>query len=308
MTRDGSLRHLAGSGTHPDVPRSRHLWLVLIALPAAVLVLLWATTRSSPLAPIGQVRGAVGAPGSSPAAPRREFVYARPTDPDAPLTVIGRLPEQPASLTGYVWPLAHGRITLPFKAIPGGTRIKDGQLWHDGVDVASFCGDRVRATHDGIVLAAGRHFDDYVGWVGDLAPYYAILESKHMWIDLPLVVVIDDGNGYRSVYAHFGKVAVRKGAVVRAGQLIGYEGMTGHASGCHVHYGLFSPRETKTFGVRENILKRLRLPPLEIARIDPLLVLPGGADALRTRQIPSKESLAAALGPSAAPQERDRRR
>jgi hypothetical protein len=28
------------------------------------------------------------------------------------------------------------------------------------------------------------------------------------------------------------------------------------------------------------------VPKLEIARIDPLLVLPGGAEALRTRQIP----------------------
>ena len=66
---------------------------------------------------------------------------------------------------------------------------------------------------------------------------------------------------------------------MRAGQRIGYEGATGHASGCHVHYGLFSPLETKTFGVRADIIKHLRTPTLEIARIDPLIVLPGGAEA-----------------------------
>jgi murein DD-endopeptidase MepM/ murein hydrolase activator NlpD len=269
------------------VPRIRHRRLAVVALPAAVLILLAATVRTSPLAPIGQVRGAVATPaptaGAVTGAPvSRSLVYARTTDPDTP----GRRPAAPSSLTGYVWPLAHGRITLPFKAIPGGTRLKDGRLWHDGVDVASFCGDRVHAAHDGVVLATGRHFDDTIGWVGDLSRYYALLDRKQMWKDLPLVVVIDDGNGYRSIYAHFGKVVVRTGDIVKAGQLIGYEGMSGHASGCHVHYGLFSPRETKTFGVRPDLIRKLRLPLLEIARIDPLSVLPGGEEALQTRTVP----------------------
>src|SRR6185503_6125650 len=81
---------------------------------------------------------------------------------------------------------------------------------------------------------------------------------------------------------------------------IGYEGATGHASGCHVHYGLFSPLETKTFGVRADILKRLHTPTLEIARIDPLLVLPGGAEALKTRHVPTPAQLAAPSAPPAA--------
>jgi murein DD-endopeptidase MepM/ murein hydrolase activator NlpD len=200
----------------------------------------------------------------------------------------------PDELTGYVWPLARGRLTLPFKAIPGGSRIKDGKLFHDGIDVASFCGDTVRAAHDGVVLAAGREFDHVVGWIGDLGPYYRVLDKKKLWDDLPIVVVINDGNGYRSIYAHFSKVTVAVGDRVKAGQKIGLEGMTGHASGCHVHYGLFSPFETDTFGVRADILKKLKLPAAEIARIDPLIVMPNGAEVLKTRRIP-------APGASAAP-------
>ena len=83
-----------------------------------------------------------------------------------------------------------------------------------------------------------------MGWIGDLSKYYARLDAKKLWITLPIVVVIDDGNGYRSVYAHFGKIVVKKGQTVRPATLLGYEGRTGRASGCHLHYGLFSPFET----------------------------------------------------------------
>jgi murein DD-endopeptidase MepM/ murein hydrolase activator NlpD len=208
----------------------------------------------------------------------------RATDPDGP-PQGPRVPPPIVTLTGYRWPIEKGRISLPFKAIPGGEFTNRGQRFHDGVDMASFCGAPVGAAHAGVVLAAGRHFDDEIGWIGSLTAYYHRLNSRHLWGQLPVVVVIDDGNGYRSMYAHFRDVTVRVGQRVRAGQLIGHEGATGHASGCHVHYGLFSPLETRTFGVRADIVQRMHLPRREIARIDPLAVLPGGDVALRTRSI-----------------------
>ena len=179
-----------------------------------------------------------------------------------------------ASLRGYAWPLAHPRLTLPFGPSPWGTRLVDGQLFHDGVDLATFCGDRITAAHTGRVLAASRHFDAYMGWVGNLVAYFRRLNSQNLWSELPIVVVIDDGNGYRSMYAHFGSVVVKPGQHVRVGQLLGYEGATGRASGCHLHYGLFSPWETASFRVTPDVARRMRLPSAQIARIDPLLVLP----------------------------------
>jgi murein DD-endopeptidase MepM/ murein hydrolase activator NlpD len=161
------------------------------------------------------------------------------------------------------------------------------------------------AAHDGVVLAAGRHFDSYIGWVGSLDAYYRRLDAQHLWMDLPNVVIVDDGNGYRSIYAHFSAVTVKAGQRIRAGQQVGWEGRSGMATGCHVHYGLFSPLDTGTFGVRADILKSLRLPRTAIARVDPLAVLPGGEVALRTRQI--AKAIAAAQARALAEAEAARR-
>jgi len=185
-----------------------------------------------------------------------------------------RLAPLPESLTGYRWPIRNARLTLGFGPTRWGTRIVNGERFHDGLDLATSCGDRIRAAHDGTVLAAGRHFDTFLGWIGDLTPYTDRLNEKKLWSTLPNMVVIDDGNGYRSLYAHFRRVVVKRGDTVHAGDLLGYEGATGRASGCHLHYGLFSPDEVATFGFDAKAAARMLLPLQQIARIDPLLVLP----------------------------------
>jgi len=177
-------------------------------------------------------------------------------------------------LTGYVWPLAHPRLTLPFGPTVWGSRWVNGERFHDGVDLATFCGDRIMAAHAGTVLTASRKYDAFMGWIGDLRPYTRRLDQLQLWMTLPIVIVIDDGNGYRSVYAHFSQVVVKAGQQVKAGEFIGYEGMTGRASGCHLHYDLFSPLEQDAMPIRPDVVKRMKLPKAEIARIDPLLVLP----------------------------------
>jgi murein DD-endopeptidase MepM/ murein hydrolase activator NlpD len=197
--------------------------------------------------------------------------------------------------------VAKVRLTLPFGPTVWGSRLVDGERFHDGIDLATFCGDRVMAAHDGVVLAAGRRFDTVMGWVGDLGPYLHRMEKKNLWSTLPIVVVTDDGNGYRSMYAHFGRIVVKKGDTVRAGQLLGYEGATGRASGCHVHYGLFSPWETATFAIRPDVVKRMKVPKAEIARVDPLLVMPPKPGVNAPKVPKASPSPSSAPSPAATP-------
>jgi murein DD-endopeptidase MepM/ murein hydrolase activator NlpD len=272
-----------------------------IGAAAALVVLVgaggaWLTTLGNrPLGGAGEVQGAVGTPlptldGPAAVAQRPPVATPSPTPKPSPTPTSTPTPSPTplpvAALTDYRSPLPHGRLTLPFGPSHWGSRLVEGESFHDGIDLATFCGDHVVAAHAGKVLAAGRRFDDVMGWIGDLKPYYARLDAKHLWSTLPIVVVIDDGNGYRSVYAHFSKLTVKKGQEVRAGQMLGYEGMTGRASGCHVHYGLFSPLETKTFTIDPAVVKRMKVPKLQIARVDPLLVLPQHAPKAKAAASP----------------------
>jgi murein DD-endopeptidase MepM/ murein hydrolase activator NlpD len=147
------------------------------------------------------------------------------------------------------------------------------------------CGDKVVAAHDGVVLTAGRDYVDYMGWLGDLTAYKNLFSRPKWHITLPLVIVIDDEDGYRSIYAHESRVAVKAGQRVTAGQLIGYQGSSGKASGCHLHFGLYTPLETATFANLPAYMKSYHLPATETARIDPLLVLPYRNDVEEMRKL-----------------------
>ncbi|MFM2106810.1 MAG: hypothetical protein RL338_1842 [Chloroflexota bacterium] len=260
---------------------------LLVALPAVALVAppgpaagVLSAVAAGDRPAVGTAAPALGAPGRSPASgPIRAGTSAAGeasagTEATGATATAGPTPAPPGTLTGYRWPMTRGRLTGDYGPARGASWVVDGVRFHDGIDIASFCGDLIRAAHDGTVLAAGRRFDRQIGWVGDLGPYEARLTEGGGWWSLPITVVIDDGNGYRSVYTHFSRVVVRRGDTVRAGDLLGYEGATGNASGCHLHYGIFSPLETRTFSFRRDLAARWLLPPKAIARIDPLAVLP----------------------------------
>jgi murein DD-endopeptidase MepM/ murein hydrolase activator NlpD len=113
----------------------------------------------------------------------------------------------------FIWP-ARGRISGIF----GSQRVYRGQpgAFHAGVDVAAGAGAPVVAPADGVVVLAG--------------PPAFTLEGN--------LLIIDHGMGLNSAFLHLSSQAVKQGDRVRQGQVIGTVGMTGRATGPHLHWAI----------------------------------------------------------------------
>jgi len=107
------------------------------------------------------------------------------------------------NLNGYVHPIA-GRINSDF----GWRRWR----WHYGTDIKLQTGDTVRCSFDGLVRIAkrSRSFGYYV--------------------------VVRHFNGLETVYGHLSKIKVNVNQPIKAGELLGLGGSTGHSTGPHLHY------------------------------------------------------------------------
>ena len=121
------------------------------------------------------------------------------------------------------WPTV-GRISQPFGCTGYKLEPRYGNCahFHGGIDIANSRGTPVRAAADGTI--------QYVG----LEPWYH--GPDRAW-----VVVINHGNHVITIYVHLihkDIAGVKKGAKVVQGQLIGLMGMTGRATGYHLHFGV----------------------------------------------------------------------
>lgn len=108
-----------------------------------------------------------------------------------------------------LWPV-RGFLSSPF-----GIRISpftDTEVFHRGLDIAAPPGTVVVAAASGRVARSG--------------------------VDAQLgkFVVLDHGNGYRTLYGHLAARSVGEGAVVRQGDPVGAVGDTGKTTGPHLHY------------------------------------------------------------------------
>ena len=88
-----------------------------------------------------------------------------------------------------------------------------GSQFHPGIDLAGKVGTPIYATGDGVVTDP----------LGSMTGY-------------GIVIVIDHGYGFKTLYAHLSKKLVKEGDVVKRGQVIGLLGNTGPSTGPHLHY------------------------------------------------------------------------
>ena len=125
-------------------------------------------------------------------------------------------PDSTRTPTGTLqWPLpVAGAITSQF-----GHRVDPitGEVSsHTGTDIACAEGTPILAAADGIVTVANG-LDSWGGSYG----YY---------------IQIDHGGGLETLYAHCSSICVTTGQQVQAGEVIGYVGHTGRATGNHLHF------------------------------------------------------------------------
>lgn len=119
--------------------------------------------------------------------------------------------EQNDSLFNFDWPVDRARMTrgfLPNKRKP-----------HLGIDLAASKGTPILASQSGTVIYAGREFRGY---------------GK--------MVLVESGDGWATLYAHFDKILVAEGQKVHQGEVIGAMGRTGRATGVHLHFEIRKDR------------------------------------------------------------------
>jgi murein DD-endopeptidase MepM/ murein hydrolase activator NlpD len=111
--------------------------------------------------------------------------------------------------TPSIWPV-HGWLSAGYgmRSDP----FNGGRDFHPGLDISAERGTAVRATAAGTVELAAPSGD-----YGNL-------------------VVVDHGFGIVTRYGHLSKFAVWPGREVKRGDILGYVGATGRATGPHLHY------------------------------------------------------------------------
>lgn len=134
-----------------------------------------------------------------------------------------------AAATPSIWP-AHGWLSATF-----GNRsdpFTGDPTFHAALDISTERGRPVYATAEGVVASA-----TYSGAYGNL-------------------VVIEHDFGLTTRYGHLSRFAVRLGDRVTRGDVIGYVGATGRATGAHLHYEVWANDKPL------NPLRLLITPPL----------------------------------------------
>lgn len=92
--------------------------------------------------------------------------------------------------------------------------------FHNAIDIPAPKGTEIHAANSGTVILA-----EYVNTGGG---------NK---------IVIDHGGGVLTIYCHCSKILCKKGDIVNVGDVIGLVGMTGTATGNHLHFGIYKDKE-----------------------------------------------------------------
>lgn len=120
-----------------------------------------------------------------------------------------------------LWPVPGGVMTQGYGRTSFAIKTY-GSQYHNGVDIGAPLGTKILAAAEGTVINTGNQ-DKY-------CPHGAYGKF----------VVIKHTNGLTTLYGHMSRTIVTIGQHVDAGELIGFVGRTGWATGPHLHFTVFA--------------------------------------------------------------------
>lgn len=134
----------------------------------------------------------------------------------------------PNSRSGlFIWPTEFKLITQNF----GYTDFAQSGAYngngHNGIDIKAPTGSKIFAAMEGVVKGIGDTDNVCAG------------ASYGKW------VLVEHPNGLSTLYAHLSLVKVGSGQQVATGDILGYSGATGYATGPHLHFTVYATQGVK---------------------------------------------------------------
>ncbi|MBI4079832.1 peptidoglycan DD-metalloendopeptidase family protein [Candidatus Kaiserbacteria bacterium] len=131
------------------------------------------------------------------------------------------------------WPIDNVKVTQYF----GNTDFARSGAYagkgHNGIDFRASIGTPIKAALTGTVIGTG-NTDAVRGCY-----------SYGKW------VMVKHANGLSTLYAHLSQINVSQGQTVGTGQVIGYSGATGYATGPHLHFGVYASQAVQIIRLGE---------------------------------------------------------
>ncbi len=155
------------------------------------------------------------------------------------------------------WPLDAVKVTQYF----GNTEFAKAGAYkgngHNGIDLRASVGTPVKAVLGGVVKGTGNTDSVCAG------------ASYGKW------VLIEHGNGLSTLYAHFSLIKVAAGQSVSTGEVIGYSGETGYATGPHLHFTVYATQGVRILERKSSVCRGSYIMPVADlkAYLNPLLYL-----------------------------------
>lgn len=149
------------------------------------------------------------------------------------------------------WPLDKIKVTqrfghTEFALAHGG--LYGGGVGHNGVDFAAPIGTQIKSAKDGVVVGVGNTDAACAG------------VSYGKW------VLVKHSNNLSTLYAHLSLIKVSPGDSVETGQILGYSGDTGYATGPHLHLGVLASEGVEVKSYKSKICGTTMVMPMAVKK------------------------------------------